>query len=371
MINALFLTIVLFLGLITTYEDVKFGLVRNKWLLLGLGFGAGFYLVLFIQHQFPGSGRMFFINVFISFCICLLLWKLNYWPAGDAKLFFVFSFLIPEKYYHSGAIKYFPSYVLLINIFVPMFVVIMLRAVYGVMESGFHPYGWISAVITRLRNNVLPHWKKHLSIFSGFMLMFMTLQLSVKPLEKYIANAGLINLLKMILYFVFFAAYQPVISFLSAKDAAVKMIKTFAVFTFVYMSYVLVTMQNANAFFSEMYKVTGQSLMYMIAVAMVYKIIFLYSEKMDVVKIKVSDIKAGDILTEKSLETLKEKIDHIIFYSDGISADDREMIRTVMSDESQIEIYKTIPFAPIIFAGVIITLLIRTSVVHFSLSALR
>jgi len=114
------------LGLITSYEDYKKGKIRNKWLLLGLAYAVIVTIALAISlllNNQPVRGVYFvelFINAILMLLVGLLLWKSNLWTAGDAKLCFVYSVIIPLSIYAYGYVKWFPGNILLINTFVPL-----------------------------------------------------------------------------------------------------------------------------------------------------------------------------------------------------------------------------------------------------------
>lgn len=142
----LFLPVLFFIGLITSYQDFHCGKIKNKWIFLGFIWGAGILaasflwglaepLVIKIFGYSPIiilSGYMLnvAINAVISLIIGYLLWHFDTWSAGDAKLFFVFSLLLPLKYYQRSVFPYFPSIVLLVNTFLPVVVFLAINNIY-------------------------------------------------------------------------------------------------------------------------------------------------------------------------------------------------------------------------------------------------
>ena len=94
-----FLPMLLFLGGVASYEDIREGKIRNKWILLGLCYGTIVYVYLLIAN--PPLLNIHellpvLINAFLALCMGFLLWHLGLWSAGDAKLFFVLAFLLPS-----------------------------------------------------------------------------------------------------------------------------------------------------------------------------------------------------------------------------------------------------------------------------------
>jgi Flp pilus assembly protein protease CpaA len=132
-LDYLFLPMIFLIGLITSYQDFRYGKIKNKWIILGLAWGLGIYLFFLvwglISEPIISFSYIFkvFINSFIALIIGYLLWYFNLWSAGDAKLFALFAFLLPLEYYWRTALPYFPSFVLLINIFIPVLVFYLIK----------------------------------------------------------------------------------------------------------------------------------------------------------------------------------------------------------------------------------------------------
>lgn len=142
----LFLPIIFFIGAVTSYQDFYYGKIKNKWIFFGLGwvtviFGASFVWGLAVPFLSDIFGRQFIIilpnymlsalvNSAISLVVGYLLWYFDAWSAGDAKLFFIFSLLLPLKYYQKSALPYFPSIVLLVNIFIPVVIFLSIISIY-------------------------------------------------------------------------------------------------------------------------------------------------------------------------------------------------------------------------------------------------
>ncbi len=124
----LFLPMILFLGLITSYEDLKTGKIRNIWIKLSLVYGLGANLVLLLlMHAAEKGDYSYFVEIGTGALLCLVvgfvLWWAGFWNAGDAKILAVYSLLIPLGTYRYGYTPYFPSFSIIINTFVPFFAV--------------------------------------------------------------------------------------------------------------------------------------------------------------------------------------------------------------------------------------------------------
>src|SRR3989338_10399892 len=97
----LFLPAIIALGLITSYEDVRCGKIRNKWLLISLTYFAIALVITLVLNASSWKGYLLVTatNALISLVAGFLLWNYGIWSAGDAKLFFVFNLLMPIRAY--------------------------------------------------------------------------------------------------------------------------------------------------------------------------------------------------------------------------------------------------------------------------------
>ena len=138
-LNFLFLPAIFLIGIFSTLSDIKTGKVRNSLIKNGFLYGLWIYSCLFLWtlvRKYSGllaifAGKTYYlnfnyffdliVNVIIALIVAVILWKLNFWAAADAKLFILFSFLIPLTVYSHNRIIYFPSFILLLNIYIICF----------------------------------------------------------------------------------------------------------------------------------------------------------------------------------------------------------------------------------------------------------
>jgi Flp pilus assembly protein protease CpaA len=121
-----FLPMIIFIGIITSYEDIKNGKIRNKWILAGLIYAVIANMVIMIYHSIIGDVRIvYFLELFFmggfSLLVGFVLWNVGLWTAGDAKLYLTYSLLVPLSTYVYGHIPYLSSTNILMNTFVPLF----------------------------------------------------------------------------------------------------------------------------------------------------------------------------------------------------------------------------------------------------------
>jgi len=200
----LLLPVLFFIGLVTSYQDFRYGKIKNKWIILGMAWGLGIYILCIIWALiFPYLSQIFpkisffilpsyilkvFINSAFALIVGYLLWSFDFWSAGDAKLFLVFSLLLPLKYYWKSALPYFPSFALLINIFIPALLFLMAQNLFYFLKSIS-----ISKIVS-LWNSSLSKFKInyfiYLKTFFGFFLIFLTFQIIKLELGNIIGQSG-------------------------------------------------------------------------------------------------------------------------------------------------------------------------------------
>jgi Flp pilus assembly protein protease CpaA len=123
MINLLYLFLpsILLLGIITSYTDIKYNKIKNKHLLIGLALSItlNIFLIFYADNYNYLYLKKLLFTSSLSLIFGIVLWNFELWTAGDAKLFFVYSTLIPLTSYKNTFFTNFESSIVLINTFVP------------------------------------------------------------------------------------------------------------------------------------------------------------------------------------------------------------------------------------------------------------
>jgi hypothetical protein len=158
-----FLIPVAVLGILTSYEDIRFGKIRNIYTF-------GFFISAILANIFLfalgiASSQYFIstmINTIIALAVSFCLWWTRVWSAGDAKLFTAYSALVPLVYYSNNDVSYFPSMIVLINTFVPVFLVNLVTMIgalreikisakeIGAMVLAVFGLSWLSRIIVTI-----------------------------------------------------------------------------------------------------------------------------------------------------------------------------------------------------------------------------
>lgn len=133
LVNWIFLPGIISLGIITSIEDLKFGKIRNKWIIYGIFYAILVNLIISIIYTIYATlNTKYIINYLINGAISLFVGFLFYyydlWSEGDGKLFIAYALLIPLTAYSNYYINIFPSFNLLINIFVPYSIYFIIKS---------------------------------------------------------------------------------------------------------------------------------------------------------------------------------------------------------------------------------------------------
>jgi hypothetical protein len=132
LILALNFLCILLLGAITSFEDIKNNKIRNTYIACALLFGICTNVLLPIIAE----GSWYFVSIYLMTTLInaimalvagFALWYSKIWRAGDGKLFFAYAFLLPITVYHYGYLPYFLSFSLLINILTIVFFLLCLN----------------------------------------------------------------------------------------------------------------------------------------------------------------------------------------------------------------------------------------------------
>ena len=110
----LFLPGIATLGILSSYTDLKYGRIRNVHLFAAFFYGCVGYSYLFFSNRLGYKPLVLFGNFFVTAILSYILYIRQFWSAGDAKLFIVFSFLCPWFVY--SGIFWLPAFSLLVHI---------------------------------------------------------------------------------------------------------------------------------------------------------------------------------------------------------------------------------------------------------------
>lgn len=351
---------VLAFGLVSTYWDVKKGIIKNKLIMIMLITAAFVHLSnLLITPSLFNLLPNFVLNMGFSILVGMLLWAISIWPAGDAKLFIAFSSLIPLGLF-GNLDSPFVSFDFLINTFVPvffaMFIFLIIKsersAIKKSLEFTFNPYNMFMVFI----------------VVVGFLWFIL----------KGVAFLGILLNYFIIIIILF------VIMEISNKIVPVNM-----EYVYVFLVVLRLVVDYRNVFtLGYLYELLSIIFAFVIVR---YFIIDLGFRGFTVPK-KIKDLKPGMCLAEGIAESREKDVNYekkrIVFFSlpqammekrrvkfihrvsfDGLTKRDVEKIKKLRKEGkipfNEIMVHVSTPFAVFLFMGIVLTILLQTNFVTY------
>jgi len=400
-LNILSLPVLFFIGIITTYEDFKCGKVRNKWIVFGACWGIGIILFFLIWYFIASPVTNFYyfnllnypadyevvvftvslsyllkciLNMTVALIISYLMWKFNVWAAGDAKLFIVYSILLPTTFYWKSFFSFFPSFVLMINIFIPIFIYLLIASILY----------YLKFIYLRIKNKskdnllekkqeskadrkkkILEGVKNMAIMMIAFIGLFLIIKLFQAPIERYTSFD--VFSIQVLIFAVVIIFSNSVIKFL-IKPIVFKIV--------IILVAILVCYGLINSYDSTLETIRRTLIMmtiFIIVLSIFRKLIDFHVLRTDVKEVKIEDIKPRMSLVEDIMEKIKKDKKfynkHIgRFYSGGLLLEQVEAVKKWLKNDKEemetIKIYKPFPFVPWMFVGVIITIILKGSMFH-------
>lgn len=131
--NIIFLAI-LSCGLYTGYTDFRYGKIANIYTLFLIGLG------ICSQVMFINEGSITWlhscINLLGGLGISFTMFYMGIWAAGDAKLFWGISLLMPPSVFSQTTATQFYPLILLVNIFVLFLIYVSIRSIFKIPLQG-------------------------------------------------------------------------------------------------------------------------------------------------------------------------------------------------------------------------------------------
>lgn len=133
-----FLPGLIVLGIATSYTDIKSGLILNKHLTYGIIYGIfiNIIIMLFTNINFAGY-KDYLFNFIFSIIIGFIFWKIGLWTAGDGKLYAVMNMLSPPNIIESGYLGTMYGITFLTNTFIILTVIFIVKTIKKISKNEF------------------------------------------------------------------------------------------------------------------------------------------------------------------------------------------------------------------------------------------
>lgn len=346
----IFLPLILFLGFITSYEDTRFGKIRNIHVLIALVYSFIANVLVSIAYNVSFLHNHYYLDFTLNFVIAVifgfLLWSVGLWSAGDGKLFAAYAALLPLSVYRYGYTTYFPSFALLVNTFLLGLALIMIRSM--------------------LRTSSKQKKKNLIGILNPGRITMMTVYMFgfIWPIQLLFSHLGVRSniILFLVVMFIFIRLLSRIPYFNTSQIALVLV--------------VLRIITNVN----NLYPLLGL-LRQLIPLALLIQFIRSFGSMGSKKLIKITELRPGMRLADKIIQRgdifEKEPKDFEIFSrsrdegqlypeSGDLSIENIKKIKGLHKDGKlcfdEISVHRTIPFAPLIFIGVLLTIILSGNI---------
>jgi len=301
------------------------------------------------------------LNALLAFAAGFILWWFGLWAAGDAKLFGVLAMLLPLSTYDRAYMAVFPAYVLIFNTFVSVMAILAIEMAGRTLRQIFRPtedetMAWRKS-IKWVRDNA----GQLVLGFVGIVFLFIC----IKALRLVFRNTmsdytALHN--KPLMYLVLFLIFTPLAHAMRRPWVGIPIV----VGTVAWVVYVALYPWND-------YNLRTVLSMGGVALSLIvfYILYSIYLNVFDFKAVKVWEMKPRMILARRTQEVLKEDEDLIehkmgAVGADGLKPEQAEVLRRWWIDRDKgpvIWVSRTIPFAPALLVGTVLTVVMGGYVV--------
>ncbi|MBW2991653.1 hypothetical protein KY345_00365 [Candidatus Woesearchaeota archaeon] len=340
----IFLPVILALGIITSYEDIKLGKIRNKWIIAAIMISIIIHIILFLINQINLS-YIIKISLFTSFSLIMgfFLYLMKLWSAGDAKLFTAYISLYPITFYNFVTTSFWPL-AILVNTILPIFIFLLFQSLFKLKKEQF------LFIIRKMFN------PKRLAMY---LLIIFSISWIVTMIFSYfnIQTNFLLNIIGiMAIMYVLRKVFTYELNYLLGLIAILRI--------FINYDYIMRL---------EFWKIfLLMTLTYALIIFFIKELGELYTKKANINYLKQGMQPVEFIIKHKGhyfrTKTMPKESELIYEQKpEGLTKEDIEKIqklhRTGHLHFNTIRIQQTLPFAPFIFAGVLLSLLVKGNII--------
>lgn len=349
-----FLPLIVALGIITSYEDLKYEKIRNKWIThsILISLIINILIIIYLKDAINKTYYInFLINSLISLVIAFLFFYFDIWSEGDGKLFFAFTIILPLSAYSNWYLPYFPSFVLLLNVFIPYLI-------YSIFLFLLNPDKEI------LKKSIKEVFVKKL-MKSFLMLFSISWMISILLNSINITSVFLIYASSFFAYFGF-EKFQAIINFKNKNEIIYILLSFFCILRmFIDKNILSINFWISFLIMFFMYRLLFSG----VSKALIYKtgISYLKKEEIKPGMVLVFPIIRKDngfFLNKSNIEDEKTNINYII--DNKRKLEENDIVKILKSKINfKIPIYKKIPFAHLLFLGVIFTIIAKGNILIY------
>ncbi len=391
-VSLFYFQLFLVLGLVASLEDWRERRIRNLWILLGmlaclLGLAALLINTLLGERgvRFLDLGEYYLpwpfypkvaAHLALSLTAALSLWRLEVWPAGDAKLFILFSFFLALIDPNLSGFPLLLFMVLLINVFVPPGLLLAAETLLlacaripSLFKLDWGREAKAAAHRTGVRlAQAWPHRAEYLVLGMNLFALFFVLRLAEARFQRLVLGP-----FGHLLVYLFLCALWERISVLlrlkAAGIAALALASLGALFASLHLRLDLLR---------EMASGLRMAFNFGLFLSLARGAFAAFLERQSLAELKEGEVRPGLLLSEETWERLKkeealsEKLG--AWYPDGLSPEETEALRAWIAQGGRgagFTAYRAIPFAVWLFLGALLTLSFPRTVVSLLISSFK
>jgi Flp pilus assembly protein protease CpaA len=345
-----FLPTLLALGIVTSYEDIKEGKIRNKYVIAGLVLSVLIHSLLLLFRIIDIRYVLLLgVYVLIALVLGVFLWFIGAWSAGDAKLYVCYIALIPLGVYRNLAAD-FPIFTLLVNTILPVFFYLLIKML--IKTSSKHKLKAVKKML---------NWKYILTILLVVFSIGWITDLVLGYLG--VTYNFLYSLLGIIILFKVFQ----------------KVFKKKTMIFLVILSIIRIFLNTEEIFTPEfLIGFTFMVLLFAFVRLLIWELGEVYLNKVNIYKLQEGMILAEGI-DKKGFKTKRSQYGYSVIddadkfiYKPSVEGLTKKDIRKIQKAHNRgllhfnnIKVQQTTPFAPFMFLGVIITIILEGNLLVF------
>lgn len=368
------LPVIFFVGFIASYTDIKQSRIPNWLTFLGILVAVALYIFMLLYNglfiRLAGNNQYVlesFVNTIIALAVGFFLWKKNLWSAGDAKLFTVFAALLPLHFYSKSYISYFPSFSLLINLFLPLILILITKAfIFG---------------LQKLINYAKAFEIKKIDYHFDYHKIFFFILNGIKLFSDFLFMMALWRGIDFVLRVIFNISIKPnvflmyfVLVMIMRKFGELKKIYAWLNYLTGIVSLIYVGSFLIYGEYRQLFKTIGVTIGFMTTVLLTRKVLQIYIKLREMYEVEAKDIRRGAAVYQDELMVIRRTFaeqgrgdEFGDVDSGGLKDDQAKMIKELFKDRPTMKIraYKTFSFAPFLLLSVVIAILTRGSFLNW------
>ncbi len=359
------------MGGLCAITDYLYGKIFNRhivWGLVGallmLGVITGFWYFglptrsAAYARQFGGPG-MYVLRVLGNSGLALVigfgLWYWGMWAAGDAKLLFVLTMMVPLASYTRNFWPFYPGYPILFNTFLSIIAILVIELLVGTLNKYLKNKQNRSNPLKRIANWYRRRHSELWRMAAVFLLLFLTIK-TYREVARALLSWSVALHNNVILYFLLFLLYGPLNKMLSKKWPRRLVIGlTLAAATYI----TLFPRGHLN-----FYSLIGMSTTAIVIVLFRWLYDY-YLQTFEDREIPASELGVGTILSPKMMELFKARDPDFIeqlgpLMPDGLTKAQVNSIQQWFERwniQPKVRVKRNLPFAPALFLGTVITII--------------